>query len=198
MEITQLIHGDKLKTFKYIQDHHIYQGVFYHNQFYKLIAEYRSQNRAKAFKLAIALEQQGLKPIISVEAQMIRKVWVEVQSPIDPLPLAWLTPNTVEQDRMPQMIHRWELKEFNFVRDQRVCTGAIYQGQFYELVRHREVLDGSWALSFATQLARQGHAVVVSVEGRTSYQIWVEMRSGPAAPVPASVPANRAMASSLT
>ena len=177
MKTCQLVHHTALSEFNFIQEEHVYRGAFYHNHLYKLVAEYRAHDRQTAFALAIALEQQGLPVIISVEVGMIRKVWVEVKSLIEPLPLARLNfGQSPDEALMPEVVNCCELSEFKFTRHHQVHQGALYQGQLYELINEYDRHHYHDLLTTAQVMTEQGHTVLISVELQNNYQLWVGMR----------------------
>lgn len=86
----QIVSGSNISEFNFFADGAIYKGAIIHNGIYKLIAEYPSDQRVKACALACAIENQGHYSIISTEPDGIRKVWAEIRSLIEPIPLVRL------------------------------------------------------------------------------------------------------------
>ena len=65
----------------------ISQGICTANVLYKLIAEYSDPSRVKAIVLACQLEKQVQNCLVTMGIQGSRKVWVEVRSIINPIPI---------------------------------------------------------------------------------------------------------------
>lgn len=83
----QIISGTAICEFNFFNDGAIYRGAATSDGLYKLIAEYSSTERTKACALACSLEMHGHHSIISVERDGIRKVWTEIRSLVNPVPL---------------------------------------------------------------------------------------------------------------
>lgn len=86
----QIVSGSAVCEFNFFADGAIYRGAVACNGFYKLIATYSDADRVTACALACSLEQQGQHSIVSVEIDGVRKVWAEIRSLINPVPLVRL------------------------------------------------------------------------------------------------------------
>lgn len=81
----QLLSGASICEFNFFDDGAIYRGAATADGLYKLIAEYSSDERSKAFALALSLEEHGQPCIISVR-DGVRRVWTEIRSLDQPVP----------------------------------------------------------------------------------------------------------------
>ena len=86
----RIISRSAICEFNFFADGIIYRGAVVAERLYKLIGEYSSDERAKAFALACSLEKHGHQTIVSVEWDGVRKVWTEIRSLINPVPLTRL------------------------------------------------------------------------------------------------------------
>ncbi len=86
----QIMSGSAVSEFNFFDNGAIYRGAVIFDGLYKLIAEYRDAEGAKACALACSLEAHGHHSIVSVELDGMRKVWVEIRSLINPIPLVRL------------------------------------------------------------------------------------------------------------
>lgn len=86
----QIVSGSNISEFNFFADGAIYKGAIIQNGIYKLIAEYPSDDRVKACALACAIEEQGHYAVISTASDGTRKVWAEIRSLINPVPLVRL------------------------------------------------------------------------------------------------------------
>lgn len=86
----QIVSSSAVCEFNFFADGAIYRGAVACNGFYKLIATYSDSDRFKACALACSIEQHGQHSIVSVEIDGVRKVWAEIRSLINPVPLVRL------------------------------------------------------------------------------------------------------------
>ncbi|MGP1386074.1 MAG: hypothetical protein ACTS2F_21120 [Thainema sp.] len=87
MSKLRILSCSAISEFNFFADGVIYRGAVTSDGLYKLIAEYSSGEQAKACALACALGDLGHHSIVSVEWDGVQKVWAEVRSLIDPVPL---------------------------------------------------------------------------------------------------------------
>lgn len=83
----RIVSGSAVCEFNFFADGIIYRGAVVSEGLYKLVGEYASDERAKACALACSLEKHGHHSIVSVEWDGARKVWTEIRSLINPVPL---------------------------------------------------------------------------------------------------------------